>query len=168
MSAQFEIALDLTLKDEGGFVNKAADRGGATNMGITLASLSAWRKTPCSVEDIQNLTKDEAAKIYRAEFWTRMRMDQFKSQSIANAVFNIAVNCGPGRCAKFAQAAAGVKVDGIMGSGTIAAINAVDADVFLSKFVAGVRGYYNEIVAAHPEQQVFLKGWIARADRLIA
>lgn len=58
---------------EGGFVNHPADPGGATNMGITIGTLTKWRaahnKPSPTVEDVKNLTRAEADSIYRAWYW---------------------------------------------------------------------------------------------------
>ena len=62
-SAAFEIAYPFIAKWEGGFVNDPRDPGGATNMGITIATLSSWRGTPVTVQDVRNLTKQEARQI---------------------------------------------------------------------------------------------------------
>ena len=45
--------ITTVLKYEGGFVNDLADRGGATNWGITQATLTAWRKRPATVADVK-------------------------------------------------------------------------------------------------------------------
>jgi lysozyme family protein len=54
---------------EGGFVNHPDDPGGATNMGITIGTLSRWLGRKATVEDVKNLTREEANKIYRAYYW---------------------------------------------------------------------------------------------------
>lgn len=58
---------------EGGFVNNPVDPGGATNMGITIGTLSAWRQAhglpAATVDDVRNLTREEADAIYRAWYW---------------------------------------------------------------------------------------------------
>ncbi len=45
-AANFERALSLVLKHEGGFADHPADPGGATMMGITQATLAQWRGRP--------------------------------------------------------------------------------------------------------------------------
>ena len=39
----FDCCLDFVFEREGGYVDDPHDPGGATNMGITLATLAAWR-----------------------------------------------------------------------------------------------------------------------------
>ena len=41
----FDACLPIILQSEGGFVDNPADPGGATNLGITIGTLSAWRNT---------------------------------------------------------------------------------------------------------------------------
>jgi len=54
------------IQREGGFSDRTADRGGATNFGITIQTLAAWRKKPVTVDDVKKLTPAEATEIYRA------------------------------------------------------------------------------------------------------
>lgn len=42
MAANFERALSLVLKHEGGWSDDPADPGGATNLGVTIGTLSLW------------------------------------------------------------------------------------------------------------------------------
>ena len=51
------------LASEGGYVNHPRDPGKATNMGITIATLSAWRGTKVTNEDVRNLT--QATSLFR-------------------------------------------------------------------------------------------------------
>ena len=59
--ADFNQAVVLTLKHEGGFVDNPADPGGATNMGITQRDLPGV--------DIRNLSTPLAMNYYREHFW---------------------------------------------------------------------------------------------------
>lgn len=58
--------IDDILRREGGFVNHPDDPGGATNHGITIGTLRQWRGKAVSVEDVKNLSVEEARLIYNA------------------------------------------------------------------------------------------------------
>ena len=109
---------------EGGFVHrsKKADPGGATKYGITRRTLKAWRKVPVSIQDVRNLTKNEAIEIYREQFWRTVRGDDLPV-GVDFCVFDFGVNSGPGRAVRELQGVLGVKQDGIIGLMTMAAID---------------------------------------------
>src|SRR6188768_1995558 len=73
--SRFDICLDEVLRHEGGYVDHPSDPGGATNMGITRRTLADWRKVaPWSALDkaeVRALQRDEAAAIYRTNYWDR-------------------------------------------------------------------------------------------------
>lgn len=96
MKANFPTALDLTLKYEGGFVNDPHDPGGATNMGITIATLSHELGRQATVAEVRNLSRSTAATIYRKKYWNVVGGDSLPS-GVDILAFDIAVNSGPGR-----------------------------------------------------------------------
>lgn len=109
---------------EKGFSNrpKKADPGGPTNLGITLKTLRAWRNDKTlGIADVQALTKDEAIEIYRAQYWNPIRGDELPL-GVDWAVFDFAVNSGPGRAVRELQELLRVKQDGIIGLITLNAI----------------------------------------------
>src|SRR6185437_2259273 len=120
MRQNFPASVKLVLRSEGGFVDNLADPGGATNLGITRATLSNWLRHPASVADVQSLSVDTAMAIYQANYWTAIKGDSLPL-GIDYAVFDYAVNSGPGRAAKDLQSVLGVAVDGIIGPVTLAA-----------------------------------------------
>ena len=66
----FEKIMDYVFNSEGGYVNHKHDRGGATNYGVTQTTYNSWRKQKgLPIEDVKNITKDEAKKLYYEEFW---------------------------------------------------------------------------------------------------
>ena len=56
----FARALDLVLRHEGGYVDHPRDPGGATNRGITIATLSIWRGKQVTKQDVRDLSLAEA------------------------------------------------------------------------------------------------------------
>lgn len=123
MDTNFHTALAAVLRHEGGYVNHPNDPGGHTNRGITLDTLRSWRRIrdmPApTVASLRNITDDEVAEIYRAQYWDAVRGDDLPG-GLDYAVFDFAVNSGPGRAAKALQRVLGVTADGIIGANTLA------------------------------------------------
>lgn len=92
----FDRCLAFVLQYEGGFVNDPRDPGGATNMGITRATLSRWRGRPVSVSEVRALKRAEAAAIYRKNYWDAIGGDTLPV-GVDLVAFDIAVNMGVGR-----------------------------------------------------------------------
>lgn len=121
MLNNFQKSLDLVLVHEGGYVDHKHDPGGATNMGITLATLRAWRGRDVTKGDVLDLTKTEAGQIYKAKYWDNVRGDELP-KGLDYAMFDFAVNSGIRRATKFLQRLIGAKADGILGPMTLRAI----------------------------------------------
>lgn len=158
--SNFNKAVDIVLAHEGGYVNNVNDPGGETKYGISKRSYPN--------EDIKNLTLTRAKEIYFADFWKPYKYDQIVSDNVATKIFDTAVNTGAKRAFRFAQQAVNtlgknIGVDGIFGNGTLAAINSVSPDAFLTAYRTIQADYYKSIVAANPSKGVFLRGWLARA-----
>ena len=124
--ARFAAALAVVLRHEGGFVHHPLDPGGATNLGITRATLAAHRGRPVSVAAVRALTEAEAGEIYRRRYWAAVKADALPA-GLDLAVFDLAVNSGPGRAARLLQRALGVREDGVIGPETLAAAASRDA-----------------------------------------
>lgn len=122
----FDDALRLVLAHEGGYVNHPADPGGETNFGVTKAVYDAFRaRKGLKARSVTAITKAEVGEIYRAQYWDAVRGDALPA-GVDYAVFDYAVNSGPGRAVKDLQRALGCMVDGVAGVATLAAV--ADAD----------------------------------------
>lgn len=141
MHNNFDRALSLVLKHEGGYIDHPRDPGGATNMGITQRTLADWRsrhgtRHTISAEDVKALTRTEAAAIYRARYWDAIGGDDLPS-GLDYAMFDFAVNSGPSRAIKFLQRAInattyfGLAVDGKIGPYTIRAAKLVAPEALI-------------------------------------
>jgi lysozyme family protein len=84
------------LRHEGGYVDHPRDPGGATNMGVTIATLRAWLKRPVTKQEVRMLTRGEAQRIYRAMYWDTIQADSLP-RGVDAMLFDVAVNSGVGR-----------------------------------------------------------------------
>lgn len=162
--------IDLVIKGilnrEGGFVNKASDRGGATKYGITRATLARWRGKPVSVKDVENLTKEEAARIYKVEFIEKPGFLNF-GDAMAEQLIDAGVHHGQGGAIKLLQKAVGVKADGGIGPITIAAANKLAYYQLFAAFFRERLSYYSRILKNDPTQLEYGAGWMNRAAKMI-
>lgn len=160
---RFDACLIEVLKHEGGYVYHARDPGGATNKGITLATLRDWRRAAVTKADVMALTTAEAGQIYRARYWDAVKGDQLPP-GVDLAVFDMAVNSGPGRAIRILQAALNVPIDGIIGPATLRAIQA-EKPVTLILDICDRRIAFLKTLNTWP---VFGKGWSNRVDGVCA
>ena len=161
--ADFERYAPILKRLEGGFVNNPADKGGATNMGVTLATYRAIFGKNKTIYDLKNITDAEWSQIMKV-YWNAVKGDQINNQSIANLVADWNVNSGTtGR--KAIQKALGLYADGIFGQKTLAALNAEPQKCVFCKIKAAREQFYTSIVQKTPSQAVFLKGWLNRLNQ---
>lgn len=159
MDRNFEKALAAVLKHEGGYSNHPADNGGPTNKGVTLENFRRYVKINGTIDDLKKLTTAQAGIIYRRFYWDKVRADELPD-GVDYAVFDFAVNSGPGRAIKFLQRAVGVTQDGEIGPKTIAAAaKKSKADVIeaiCSTRLAWLKGLH--------DWPVFKNGWTYRIN----
>lgn len=153
----FETALALVLRHEGGFVHHPEDPGGATNLGITRATLSRARGYPASVEDVRRLSQAEAAEIYRRYYWEVIRADELPP-GLAVAFFDFAVHSGPDRAVMLLQKVLKVEADGQIGPDTLAAIRNTDPREAIRLLTRERLGFLSRL-STWP---VFGRGWRRR------
>ena len=164
MSGDFETLVGQVLHREGGYIVHKADRGGATNMGITQRTYSMWRNdTGRGYQDIRALTLDEAVEIYRANYWTPARCDDLPRE-IRDLHFDAAVNHGVSRAGKMLQAACGVTQDGVVGPATLGAIAGMDMALLRARYINARYRFYGEIVQRDRSQFAFIAGWMRRME----
>ncbi len=109
----FNIAIDRILDTEGGYVNNPSDPGGETKFGIS--------KRAYPLEDIKNLTREEAIALYMRDYWYAIRGGDL-SKVMAFQVLDAAINHGITRAISWLQLAAGVTNDGKFGPKTLAVV----------------------------------------------
>ena len=164
----FDEAIVKVLMGEGGFVNHPNDYGKATNFGITQATLSAYRKSPASVDDVRNLSSDEAKTIYRKWYWCANKCNLLPKE-IRGQFFDMCVNSGGSAATSLLQRAINalgghLTVDGGIGPLTIQA--ALDHRTGLNEEFSNQReAWYRRVAQNNPSQAVFLQGWLNRVAK---
>lgn len=157
------------LQWEGGFVNDPDDLGGATNMGVTIGTYEAYcRKKGYpkpTIERLKNLTKEDWAEIFKTMYWDRWKADEIKNQSVANILVDWVWASGV-HGIKRPQKLLGVVADGLVGSKTIAAINAADPRKLFDAIKADRAKFIDEICKARPKNEKYRKGWMNRINAI--
>jgi lysozyme family protein len=149
------IAIALTLKNEGGFVNNPADPGGATNMGITQADMPGI--------NIADLTVTQAETYYDQHYWKSL-YSEIEDQFVANKLFDMGVLFGVGTAVQMLQGILKLTVDGVFGPQTLAAVNGADSFSLLVAYKTVLVQHAINIGAEHPEEREFVVGWMRRVN----
>lgn len=126
--SDFDTLVNKVISREGGYVNNPADRGGETKYGIS--------KRAYPNLDIANLSREQAAQIYKVDYWDKIGADKLP-ENVRDLAFDTAVHHGAGTAQKWLAATGGDPVK-----------------------LLGVRTRALEQQAAKdPSQQQFLAGW---------
>jgi lysozyme family protein len=157
---RFEACLPVILAAEGGFVDDPADPGGATNLGVTRATLSGWLGRAATIADVEALTPQAVAPIYRARYWNPCHAGDCPP-GVDLMLFDEAVNQGVGRALASLQSALGVTSDGAFGPATRAALAAADPVSLIRAIAANRETHYRALPTFHR----FGHGWLASLSR---
>lgn len=163
---------------EGGFVDHPADRGGATCWGISEAVARAQGYNGA----MRDLSRGEAAAIYRARYWDAPGLDAIAAiaPSLAAEMFDTGVNMGPATAIGFVRRALNAfggdapllappdpadRIDPML----IAALRSYLArrgpkgEVVLRRAAEALQGErYIALSERRPANKAFVYGWIAR------
>lgn len=145
----FEQAVTLIMEHEGGEVNDPNDPGGHTKYGIS--------KRAYPDLNIGEITEDDARRIYKADYWDRIRGDELP-EPVAIGVFDMAVNAGNRTAVQLLQRVLGVTDDGIIGPVTLRAAHDANQHWLSVRYAAERISYY----AALSGWQRYGRGWSAR------
>jgi len=160
--------IDALLVREGGYVDHPNDRGGPTNMGVTLATLAAFTGAATTADDVKALTRKMAGDVYRDMYWRAPGFDQLGlTHVLTEMVFDAGVHHGPGRATKLLQSALGVTADGVLGPVTRSMAKTLPPIQLAARFMGARLEYLGKIVTNDPRQAVFAAGWMRRVAGLV-
>lgn len=165
---RFDRCLREILRHEGGYSDHPSDPGGATNLGITLATAKAHGLDvdgdgDVDKADVRKLTPEQAGKVYRKSYWLAALCDALPA-GVDLMVFDLAVNSGVGRAARFLQECVGAKVDGKIGPKTLAATRTVRPVDLVERLYAKRERFYRSL----PTFKTFGRGWMRRLEDVTA
>ena len=88
----------VILQHEGGYVNDPNDRGGETNMGITIATWRAYAPSDLGIEattnTLRNMTKEQAEIIYYNHYWEPKGFCKLETIKIASMLYDWTITSG--------------------------------------------------------------------------
>lgn len=157
----------IVAKWEAGFVNDPTDKGGATNMGITIGT---WRQIGydktgdgiIDIKDIRALDEHDFAAVLKI-YWNRWQANRLINQSVANLLVDWVFTSGAWGI-KIPQRILGLKEDGLVGPATLKAVNSVNQKELFDKIFKAREKFFNDIVKNNPSQKRFIKGWLNRLN----
>lgn len=177
-----------TMGHEGGWSNTEKDRGGETFRGISRVYHGDWPGWPVldgckNKEGRPILTGQDAVMVegmvqafYEEKFWQKCQCHRLPSQSVAEELFDSAVNCGTAMAVGWLQEGINllrhradpfITEDGKMGEKTIAAVGVIEArgnSGRLVKLMNVMQGaHYLSLSRKDSSQRHFLiGGWLNR------
>lgn len=158
--SEYEDIKKSIMRTEGGFSDEKFDKGGATNRGVTLSTLSNYLGRPASVDDLKNMSEKDVDNIFN-RYYNEAGGDKIDDPRIREVLADQNYNKGT----NFLN-----RVNDMLGTprGTslspeaIDKINSMEADDFLKKVLSNERNIYQKIVEKDPTQQKFAQGWDSR------
>jgi lysozyme family protein len=173
----FNYAMSIVLEHEGGLTNSPNDPGGITNWGISLRYIKSIHLDINGDgvedrEDIIELTKTEADKIYLKDWWEKYHYNKIVDKQLAAKIMDSSVNMGASRCHKLIKQAINqlisededIPVNGDLDKETIEIINNIDAPLLHQALRDEEHQFYHDIIIRNPHLVVFKNGWDKRAE----
>ena len=181
--ANFDIAFEKTLDAEGGYLlhTVKGDKGGMTFAGISRRYWPDW--TGWQLIDGGEVSGPRLEAMVRVffkiHFWDQIYGDQIGFQSVADTIYDFAVNSGIDDAVPCVQKIVGAKVDGDFGPKTFAKLNAyvvneMAEELFCAKYnllrifhckdacVSDKRKRLDRVIS----NLKFLCGWINRVEKI--
>ena len=164
--ADYRNIIPFIKRFEGGYVNHPNDKGGCTNMGVTISTFRQYYGRNKTCEDLRKLTEEQWQYIFKKGFWDRIQGDKIECQSVANMIADYVWASGVYGI-KYVQKLLGVSADGVIGAKTLLAINSYPSSKELFERIRQRRlDHFDAIVKNNPSQKVFLKGWKRRVNSM--
>jgi lysozyme family protein len=162
--AEFNRYAKKLVEIEGGYVNHPEDKGGPTNLGVTLNTFRQYCGQGKTIKDLRNMSYGTWCEIMKDMYWDKCLADEIENQALAEIIVDWCVNSGTVGLRKV-QEIAGTKPDGIAGPKTLDVINGANQKDLFDRIMAARNQFYVNIVKKNPTQRVFMNGWMNRLGK---
>ena len=143
-------------EDRGNFVNQKGKRTLiGTKFGISAPTLRSYYGRDITEDDMKNLKKEDAEKIYYKQYFKDSRINKLPKDK-QKAVLDFYINSGP-VAIKQIQRKAGVSADGVIGENTVKALSRLSNNDIVDSRV-------NLIKNSSKIDEKFKKGLVNRAN----
>jgi len=169
--ADYRLFVPFVLRWEGGWADDKDDKGGKTNRGITINTYNALAKRLLNIEptleNFKRLTKAQAG-LFVKYFWDKSTANnQVRSQKVAEAITSWRWGSGSYGLKEFqrllnAKHNAKLKVDGKVGTKTVAKVNTINPDQLFNEMLVARKAFFERLARKDPSQKKFLRGWTNR------
>lgn len=188
MNPYVEQAFKFIHDNEGGWSNHASDKGGATNLGVTIKQFRVAAAEmdghnfdidhdgDIDADDLKLMETPLAMDIFEKYYWLPNFTQLPRRVAIKTADYGF--NMGPTSGVKRLQMAINIlasrlsapalEVDGRLGPNTCRMATLCHEEVLLRALQEEGKRFYTTIIAKDPTQEVFRQGWTNRAMRLPA
>lgn len=169
----FSTISPIILRHEGGYANRASDKGGPTNHGIAWDTWKKYSKEDLGVEptleNLKKITPEQAEVIYKKRYWDPSGFNDIKDPKLALMSYDWSITSGGAgkQIQKLLNSQYGqnLKVDGVIGPDTISAMNSIEDSGKLTNSIAEIRKqYYTNLTISDPKNLPNLNGWINRVN----
>lgn len=176
--ADFKSAVANTFKAEGGYQADPDDNANyinghliGTNRGISACAYYAYYKRIPTIEDMVNLSVDQAMQIFKGNYWDKVAGDFIVNQSVAELMFQFVIGSGASQISdikaianKTHQVPVLVENDLPITKSDANYINGLNQPVFHSNMWKWRMAFYDQVVSKNPAKAKFLKGWQNRLN----
>ena len=166
MSTVNDAIIERILVREGfEFTDRPLDRGGPTKFGITMVSLREFLNREPDIDELRNLTKSMAARIYRSLYVLKPNFHRIADERLREQIVDSGVLHGRHWTARRLQEVVGVaQIDGIIGPITLKALDFAGRTNGLgNRFMQRRVHRIGRIVQRDQTQIRWLVGWLERA-----
>lgn len=175
--ANFEQAILNTFKAEGGFQQDPNDNANyvnkiliGTNRGISAQGYYSFHKKIPTVQQIKDLTIEQAKEIFKGNYWDKIAGDYIKNQSVSEMMFQFIIGSGQSQVSDIKDLANKTFATNVLVSNDLPItamdanfINGLDQSLFFNNLWSWRKEFLTNL-GNKPQYSKFKQGWLNRLE----